>query len=102
MKIRCSCNAIIVDQTDYLKNKGYVISDTQWFDFWDAIDAAIEKSGESKKDKEEACMQLRKLHVFKTSWECTNCGALFINGRDNELKTYAPDSKEYNGILDKI
>ncbi len=49
MKINCTCQNTIVDQTDYLKNKGYVISATQWFDFWDSIDNAIEKSGNKKR-----------------------------------------------------
>ncbi|XLS28089.1 hypothetical protein ACJD0Z_12865 [Flavobacteriaceae bacterium M23B6Z8] len=101
MKIKCTCQNIIVDQTDYLKNKGYLISDTQWFDFWDAIDLAIEKSGETKEDIENACIQLRKQDVFKTLWECTNCGKLFVDGKNGELITYKPDSKKYNGILNK-
>ncbi|WP_299677007.1 hypothetical protein [uncultured Tenacibaculum sp.] len=38
MKIKCNCGFYIVDNTDSLTNKGYLISDTQWFNFWDAID----------------------------------------------------------------
>ena len=102
MKIRCNCDHIIVDQTDYLKFKGYIISDVQWFDFWDAIDEAIEKPGSTKEEKEKSCMELRNLDLFKTSWECTNCGTLFINGNDNKLKVYSPESKSYNGVLNKI
>lgn len=59
MKIKCSCGFYIVDNTDSLTNKGYLISDTQWFNFWDAIDNAIEKTGNTAKEKENACMQLR-------------------------------------------
>ncbi|WP_108802955.1 hypothetical protein [Aquimarina sp. Aq107] len=101
MKIKCSCENIIIDQTDYLKNKGYLISDTQWFDFWDNIDAAIEKSGESKKEKEEACMQLRRQNIFKTLWECTNCGKLYIDGIYGDLISYSSDTKKYNEVLNK-
>ncbi len=101
MKIKCNCGNIIVDQTDYLKNKGYIISDTQWFNFWNSIDDAIEHSGPSAKEKEEACMQLRKLRLFKMAWECQNCGKLFINDPYGDLLTYSPDNKNYNKVLDK-
>ena len=101
MKIKCDCGYVIVDQTDYLKNKGHLISDTQWFDFWDSIDEAIEKSGNSAKAKEEACMQLRKQNLFKTLWECQNCGKLFVDGENGDLVTYSPDNKKYNQVLNK-
>lgn len=100
MKINCTCGNIIVDQTDYLKNKGYLISDTQWFDFWNDIDNAIEKSGESKKEKEEACMQLRNQNIFKNLWECTSCGKLYIDDKNGNLISYTSDKNDYNGILD--
>lgn len=101
MKIKCDCENIIVDQTDYLKNKGRLISDTQWFDFWDSIDDAVEKTGNSAREKEEACMQLRKQDLFKTLWECQNCGKLFVDGENGELIKYSPDNKNYNQVLNK-
>lgn len=102
MKIPCTCGYLIIDQTDYLRHKGYLILDTQWFDFWDAIDAAIEKSGPSPKQKEAAAMKLRREDVFKTLWECANCGKLYIEGKDkHKLIAYSPDSKAYAGVLDK-
>lgn len=101
MKIECACGHLIIDQADSLKHKGYIISDTQWFDFWDALDHAIEKSGPSALAKERACMQLRKMDIFKTIWECTHCGKLYINGPENELIAYSPDSNQYQGILDR-
>lgn len=99
MKIKCTCKNLIIDQTDYLKNKGYLISDTQWFDFWNDIDNAIEKSEESNKENEEACMQLRKQIVFKTLWECKSCGKLYIEEKNGNLVSYTPDTKKYNEIL---
>lgn len=101
MKINCNCGHIIIDNTDYLRHKGYVISDTQWFDFWDAIDHAIEKTGNSPKEKERACMQLRKKNVFKPFWECTNCGKLYVDDKAGNLRAYSPENKTYNKVLDK-
>ena len=102
MKIKCTCQNIIHDQTDYLKNKGHLISDIQWFDFWDSIDEAIERSGDSAKEKEEACMELRKQNLFKTLWECPNCGKLFVDQKNGDLFEYSPDNKSYNSVLDKM
>ena len=101
MKIRCTCNNIIVDQTDYLKNKGYIISDTQWFDFWDEIDEAIEKSSLTKKENKKESIQLRLQNTFRNVWECTNCGKLFIEGNGNELIAYTSDLSKYNEILNR-
>lgn len=101
MKIKCSCKNIIVDQTDYLKNKGYLISDTQWFDFWDSIDKAIEKSGNSNKQKEEIYIQLRRQNLFKGIWECQHCGKIFIDGENGNLIIYTPENKKYNEALNR-
>ncbi len=102
MKIKCSCNNLIIDQTDYLTNKGYLISDTQWFDFWDLIDQAIENPKKTKKERADTCWELRILNVFKGIWECNHCGNLYIDGKDKELILYTPDLKKYHRVLDKI
>jgi hypothetical protein len=101
MKIKCKCGSIIVDQTDCLKSKGYIISDTQWFEFWDAIDEAIEKSGPSKIDKERASTQLGQQQIFKTVWECSDCGKLFVDSKNGKLISYSPDSHQYCVVLDR-
>jgi hypothetical protein len=101
MKINCTCKNVIIDQSDYLNDKGHVISDAQWFDFWDSVDNAIENTGKSPKEKEAACMQLRNQNLFKTLWECQSCGKLFANGPDGNLISYSPDNNRYNQLLNK-
>ncbi|WP_054971722.1 hypothetical protein [Paenibacillus sp. A3] len=90
MKIRCECGGIIVDQTDSLPYKGHLISDQDWFDFLDAIDRAIEKSGPTDKDKERAAMSIRRLavHLTKLIYQCTNCGRLYVTNEEEELETF--------------
>ena len=100
MKIQCTCDQLIIDQSDGLKNKAYFISDVQWNDFWDAVDTAIEQPG-SAKEKEARVMRLRSLKVFRNAWECYNCGKLYIDDQNYQLKAYSPDSKSYNALLDK-
>lgn len=101
MKIKCACDNLIIDQTDYLSNKGYLISDLDWFNFWDSIDEAIESTDKTPKEREAMCMQLRKQRIFKTLWECDRCGNLFVNGDDGNLVIYIPDNKNYNQVLNK-
>lgn len=100
MKINCSCGHVIVDSTDYLPTKGHLVADTDYFHFWDAIDDAIEKSGPTAKEKEKAAMQLRQMNVFKTFWECSNCGKLYTNGKNGDLISYSSDDGKYHGVLD--
>lgn len=101
MKIYCSCGNIIPDGTDYLKHKGHLISDTQWFGFWDAIDNAIEKSGDSKKEKENACMFLRSNNPSKLIYECQDCGKLYVDKKEGEFISFIPENQKYNGVLSK-
>jgi len=100
MKILCTCDHLIIDQTDGLKNKAYFIADAQWNAFWDAVDAAVEKPGTARQ-KEAQVMHLRSQKVFRMAWECYNCGKLYVQDQSNELKAYTPDSTSYNAILDK-
>ncbi|KRE55893.1 hypothetical protein [Paenibacillus sp. Soil750] len=90
MKIRCRCGDIIVDQTDFHSNKGYIISDQDFFDFLDAVDNAIEKSGPTAKDKERAVMSIRYLigELQKTVYQCFTCGRMYINAKENGLKEF--------------
>ena len=102
MKILCKCGEIIYDQTDYLPNKGYIIADQDWFDFLDAIDIAIEKSGPTPLEKEKACMQIRNLtsKLSKPIYQCQKCGSLFVFNDNRELETYIKsESFEGNSVL---
>lgn len=100
-KIKCTCGNTISNSVDYASYKGHMISDRNWDEFWTAIDFAIEKSGPSEKEKEEACMKLRMMRVFDSMLECYNCGKLYADDENGNLVTYSPDSKKYNGIFKK-
>jgi len=90
MKILCKCGGIIYDQTDFLPNKGYVISDQDWFDLLDAMDRAIEKLGPTILEKEKACMHIRSLmtKLSKPIYQCQKCGCLFVFNEKKELEAY--------------
>lgn len=101
MKTTCTCAHTIIDTTDVLSHKGYLISDKHWTNFWDAVDKAIEESGPSPEDKERACMAVRQSQPFRSVWECTNCGRLWMDGRNGKLVAYATDDGQPHRVLDK-
>lgn len=101
MKLSCTCNNLITDNTDNLSHKGYLISDKNWNDFWDAVDKAIEESGPTALDKERACMKVRKSQPFRSVWECTQCGRLWMDGRNGKLVAYAADKGQPHRVFDK-
>ena len=103
MKIKCRCGEKIVDNTDYLPHKAYLIRDKDWFGFWDDIDNAIENSGHSTKEKEAACMKLRLGNYARKIWQCSSCGRIYIDDEAGELHVYEPESsKTSTTILNKL
>ncbi len=100
MKIGCECGAVIVDQTDYLANKGYIFGDKDWFNFWDIVDDAIENPSD-KETREEAAMRVRKSQPTRLIWECRQCGRLYLDDQNHDLVQYVPANKKCNDILDR-
>src|SRR4028119_916602 len=47
MKIQCPCGELVHDAGDGLPNKAHFIADGDWDAFWEAVDAAGERSGPS-------------------------------------------------------
>ncbi len=96
MKIRCHCGATIYDQTDYLPHKAHVIPDQEWFDALDAIDDAIENAGPTPAEKEAACMKVRRYlwGITRLAWQCQECGRVYIDDQQNELRELLPASDE--------
>ena len=56
--------------------KGFLIRDSEWDPFWDAVDDAVEKPGGSS--KEAVCMHLRTMLRPRLVYQCTNCGRLHV------------------------
>jgi hypothetical protein len=96
MKIKCLCGNLIVDQTDELPTKAHYISDRHWFQFLESIDDAIEKSGPSPQEKEKACNNVRKTNSFRSMWQCSECGRIFIDDKNYQLHIFKPESVETN------
>lgn len=98
MKIRCSCEELIPDQTDYLSYKARIIGDKNYFDFLDAVDDAI---ASDYPDKETLMNQIRKLEPSRMAWECLSCGRLYFDDADRNLVEYVPANQKVNRIFDR-
>lgn len=93
MKISCVCGHAIVD-SDRSSLKAHLVPDQDLYAILEAIDRAIELSGPSPQEKEEACMHVRRLltRASKLSWQCAGCGRLYIDGHDDELQVFQPSA----------
>ena len=123
-KIRCKCGYIIVDQTDKLPYKGYILPDTEIDKISTALINTIDSLDEANKlgkrlewiknnfhlppyptDLKDSSMIYDKITselVDKTQdiFECNNCGRILIQiGQTNEFKTFCPDTNDTKGIL---
>ena len=121
-KLKCKCGHIIIDQTDNLKYKGYILPDTYVDNISvnltnniDTLLIALEK-GERlnwiKKhfevppyptDLKESSMIHDLLNVAEKTqdiFECENCGRIAIEfGQTNQFKFFSPESENTKGIL---
>ena len=107
MKIKCTCGHLIVDNTDYLSHKGYVISDVEYYDMLDAIEHVVMNPSDTKKEREKAMVQLQD-RIFgwvNIAWECINCGRVYFNDREKDAKgifdlvEFKPEAGTYAGVL---
>jgi hypothetical protein len=97
MKIGCSCGACIVDQTDYLPHKGYLIPDQEWFAILDAIDAdIIDALASGRLPRSDAYRLAREIirRASRLIYQCGVCGRLFIDDAERHLQSDVPATEE--------
>jgi hypothetical protein len=97
VKIGCHCGASVVDQTDYLPHKGHLIPDQEWFTTYDAIDdQVIDPVADGRLSKEEAYHLARCIisRFARLMWQCRECGRLYIDGLDGQLRCFTPESEQ--------
>jgi hypothetical protein len=121
-KVRCMCGHIIVDQTDNIPYKGYILPDVHVDKVSDNmtsnIDSLIDatKKGERLEwienhfkvppyptDLKESSMIYDSLslnEVVQEIFECQNCGRIAIEiGQTNMFKFFKPESDDTKGVL---
>ncbi|WP_377157845.1 hypothetical protein ACFJIX_03745 [Roseateles sp. UC29_93] len=83
MKFACSCGHVIVDQTDFLPYKAYLIADQDWEDHCDSFEVAWES---------------RRM-LDRTCYQCEQCGRLWIDDAGGQLQSFMPESPAGHRIL---
>ena len=83
MKIRCVCGGLIVDQTDFQRNKAYLIADQDWFD---VLDEAADAADEEGREADGGLL----LELSREMWQCRDCGRLYIDDRTGTLHRFEP------------
>ena len=99
MKISCACGSLIIDSTDGHSTKAHLLPDKMWNDFWEAIDEAIESPHGGAKAQEAKCMALRNSFRFRTTYECRDCGRLYLHDQQDQLQEYQPASGVYQEVM---
>jgi hypothetical protein len=97
MQIPCSCGARIVDQTDYLPNKGHLIADLDWFGIFDAIDTRIIDALACGRLEPQQAYQLAREIIRRSSrllYQCQSCGRLFVDDLEGNSQCYLPATDE--------
>ncbi|HEX2204787.1 MAG TPA: hypothetical protein VHG91_15875 [Longimicrobium sp.] len=94
MKIQCPCGHEVSDGGDALPNKAHFIADQEWDAFWDAVDAAVERSGPSPRAREAAVMRLRGLGLFRQAWQRSQCGRLLLDDTPTTVRVFTPEPGE--------
>ena len=121
-KLKCKCGDIIVDQTDNLEYKGYILPDVFVDDvslnLTNNIDSLLDAINDGKRiewikkhfkvppyptDLKESSMIHDLMNITdKTQdiFECENCGRIAIEiGKTNKFKFFRPESDHNKGIL---
>jgi hypothetical protein len=82
MKIRCKCGALILDSTDYINNKGYVVPDQDLEDFENEV---------GKVEEEDLLETILK--YSKTIYQCYECSRLILE-LNNEYHFFSADDPD--------
>ena len=90
MKIQCSCGHVILDID---ANRYHMTHDIHHDALLNAIDAAIELSGTSPKEREAACMAIRYMfgRLTRSFWSCRKCSRIHIDQTMTSVSTFVPE-----------
>ncbi|POS00688.1 hypothetical protein Q361_1301 [Flavobacterium croceum DSM 17960] len=124
-KIKCKCGHIIVDQTDNISYKGYILPDSKVLKvlnvFTESIDNLTDSIIQNKRDKwikenfsDSYPKNLKNsdmihdliidilVETTQDIFECENCGRIAIEyGNENKIIFFSPDNTDTKGIFNE-
>lgn len=96
MKFNCHCGALLIDQSDALPHKAYLIADQDWFTVLDGLDEqVIDPLSVGKISGDAAAHRARTIltGMKRSLYQCRDCGRIYINDTHGDLHCYAPQSE---------
>lgn len=98
MWIQCYCGHQIKDTTDGIAYKARYISDQDWFDVLNNIDFNIQNL---EPNREKLCWNNQNYLFNKTKciYQCTECGRLYIEDNNRELREFIPAERGCDSVL---
>lgn len=98
--IRCRCGYKIHDSADYLRYKGRIIADQDYFDYTDSVTEIIESEcSDRKKLSVDFCCKFAG--ITKTVYQCPECGRLYIEC-ENKLFCFSPENHTDKDVLKSV
>lgn len=98
--IRCHCSYKIHDSADYLRYKGRIIADQDYFDYIDSVAEIIESECPDRK-KLLVNFYCKFIDIIKTVYQCPKCGRLYIEC-ENELFCFSPENHTDKDVLKSV
>lgn len=88
MRFRCSCGNLVTDTTDYIPYKGYVVSDTDFEDFFEAM--------ERQARGQDLGILQDPFFYMQSFYQCEECGRLWFDDpkRSGHLVSFRPDDND--------
>lgn len=98
MWIQCVCGSQIKDNSDGISYKARYISDQDWDEVMDKVVSLIESS---ETDRNKLCGEFYSFIIKKTKdmYQCTECGRLFVDNKNRELRKFTPADDVEKNIL---
>lgn len=81
MKISCDCGYCIPDHGDALPDKAHLLPDQSFEEYFEQLDAALERVAKTPARLPMELMEVRKLFLRSTRrvWRCHRCGKLYFD-----------------------
>lgn len=94
MFISCRCGERVTDNTDYIPWKARLIPDMQWEELMLILEAGGERIDRHPHAKQQAfhAMWSALKPLFRSAWQCSSCGRIYVENKAGELHSFVPES----------
>jgi hypothetical protein len=88
-KFECNCGNLLIDQSDFLRDKAWLIADQDYFDLLDA----------AENQPWQALAATVGQHTRRELWQCSNCHSLILFSGSRRFDFQPVDAASTGGLL---